>query len=103
VVVPDTGGLARIGESTLSGKVGGRGDSSFGDGFGGLKKLGVKEMTYKVRSISARAVSLRDPLLISSHIFGVAVAFVAASNCFATHHLPTILSVVINHCCMPTR
>jgi hypothetical protein len=103
VVVPDTGGLARIGESTLSGKVGGRGDSSFGDGFGGLKKLGVKEMTYKVRSISACAVSLRDPLLIKESYFRCGCCFIAASNCFATHYLPTILSVVINHYCMTTR
>lgn len=47
VVLPDLSGLARAGESTTAGKVTGRGDN-FGDGIQGLKKLGVKEMTYKM-------------------------------------------------------
>jgi DNA replication licensing factor MCM6 len=46
-VIPDTTGLARVGESTVAGKVSGRGEQ-FAEGVGGLKKLGVKEMTYKM-------------------------------------------------------
>lgn len=54
VVVPDTGGLARLGEAPVGGKVGGRGDGSgYGDSFGGLKKLGVKEMTYRMIFVAA--------------------------------------------------
>jgi DNA replication licensing factor MCM6 len=53
IVVPDTSGLARIGESAVSSKVSGRGDNSYGDGIGGLKKLGVKEMTYKVLFVAS--------------------------------------------------
>lgn len=45
-VVPDASGLARVGESTVSSK-GGRGDNG-ADGVTGLKKLGVREMTYKM-------------------------------------------------------
>lgn len=52
VVVPDTSGLARIGESAVAGRINGRGDSSFGDAFGGLKKLGVKEMTYRIMFVA---------------------------------------------------
>lgn len=46
-VLPDGSGLARAGESTVGGKITGRGDN-FGDGVQGLKKLGVKEMTYRM-------------------------------------------------------
>ncbi len=46
VVLPDTSGLARAGESTVSTKRSSGGEMN--DGVGGLKKLGVKEMTYKM-------------------------------------------------------
>lgn len=52
-VIPDTSGLARVGESTVSGKMSGRGDSQFGDGLSGLAKLGVKEMTYKILFVAS--------------------------------------------------
>jgi len=50
VVVPDSSGLSRAGESTVGGKSsGGRGaaGSELG-GVQGLKRLGVREMTYKM-------------------------------------------------------
>jgi len=53
VVVPDTGGLARLGESAISGKVSGRSDCTYGDAFGGLKQMGVKEMTFKVLFVAS--------------------------------------------------
>lgn len=43
-VVPDSGGLARVGESTTRGSEKG----GFNDGVSGIKSLGVKEMTYKL-------------------------------------------------------
>lgn len=46
-VSQDTSGLSRIGEPTTAGKTTGRGDN-FGDGIQGLKKLGSREMTYKM-------------------------------------------------------
>ena len=46
-VAQDTSGLARVGESTVKGKTTGRGDN-FGDGIQGLKKLGTREMTYRL-------------------------------------------------------
>ena len=46
-VIPDTSGLARVGESTVSGKASGRTENVMG-GVEGLKKLGVKELTYKL-------------------------------------------------------
>jgi DNA replication licensing factor MCM6 len=52
-VIPDTSGLARVGESTVSGKPsGGRGDNQFNEGVGGFKKLGVKELTYKLMFVA---------------------------------------------------
>ena len=47
VVVPDTNGLASVGESTVSGRSGTSRGSEH-EGFHGLKRLGCKEMTYKV-------------------------------------------------------
>jgi DNA replication licensing factor MCM6 len=52
-VVPDTSGLSRVGEATMGGKTQGKGAESFGDGVQGLKKLGVKEMTYKMIFIAS--------------------------------------------------
>ena len=52
-VIPDTSGLARVGEHTVSGKMSGRGDSQWGDGVQGLRRLGVKEMTYKILFIAS--------------------------------------------------
>lgn len=46
-VISDTTGLSRAGENSVSAKTTGRGDSA-GDGVTGLRKLGVKEMTYKL-------------------------------------------------------
>jgi hypothetical protein len=103
VVVPDTGGLARIGESTLSGKVGGRGDSSFGDGFGGLKKLGVKEMTYKVRFLQCMRSFIEGPTFDKQSYCWCRCCFHGRLQLFRHTLLPTILSVMINHYCMPTR
>ena len=45
-VVPDTTGMATIGESTQGGPRGRRGNEN--EGVQGLKKLGVKEFTYKL-------------------------------------------------------
>jgi DNA replication licensing factor MCM6 len=45
-VVPDTSGLARTGDTTVAGKTSRRGEE--GDAITGLKRLGVKEMTYKL-------------------------------------------------------
>ena len=53
-VLPETGGASRVGEIAMAGKGGGgRGDTQFGGGVGGLKKLGVREMTYKMLFIGA--------------------------------------------------
>lgn len=51
-VLPETGGASRVGEVAMGGKSGGRGDNNFGDGVGGLKALGVREMTYKLMFMS---------------------------------------------------
>ena len=52
IVVPDSSGLSRVGESTTSSKTtGGRG-SDVGGGFQGLSKMGCKEMTYKMLFIA---------------------------------------------------
>ena len=48
IVVPDAGGLSRVGESTTSSKSGGGRGSDVGGGFQGLSKMGCKEMTYKM-------------------------------------------------------
>ena len=53
-VLPDTSGLARAGETTLSSKRSGGGDG--GDGVQGLKKLGVKEMSYKMIFLASSIV-----------------------------------------------
>eukprot|EP00605_Chrysophyceae_sp_TOSAG23-4_P002185 GSChrysophyteH1.ASY1.ANO1.2415.1 assembled CDS len=42
-VIPDQGGLAKAGENTMS-----MPDRAFTDGVGGLRSLGVKELTYKL-------------------------------------------------------
>jgi len=52
-VIADTTGLGRAGETSVSGKTTGRGDSSAGDGVTGLRRLGVKEMTYKLIFIAS--------------------------------------------------
>ena len=44
-VVPDSSGLSKAGENTVSGKTTSRND---GGGVTGLKKLGVKELTFKM-------------------------------------------------------
>ena len=44
-VVPDNGGLARVGESTTRGPEKGGG---YSDGVTGIKGMGVREMTYKL-------------------------------------------------------
>ena len=50
-VLPDQGGLAKAGESTTSAP-----DRAFSDGVGGLRSLGVKEMTYKLVFIACGVV-----------------------------------------------
>lgn len=48
IVVPDSSALARVGEATVGGKPPGkRGAEGPDAGVVGLKKLGVKELTYK--------------------------------------------------------
>lgn len=47
-VVPDTSGLSRAGESTLGTKGNPSAPNSESGGVSGLRKLGVKEMTYKM-------------------------------------------------------
>lgn len=56
-VLPDTTGLARAGESAVSSKSSMA--NQFNDGVQGLKKLGVKEMTYKLIFV-ASSVMLTD-------------------------------------------
>lgn len=56
-VLPDTSGLSRAGETAMSSKKSGGGDMN--DGVQGLKKLGVKEMTYKMIFI-ASSVQITD-------------------------------------------
>lgn len=47
-MVPDSSALARVGEATVGGKPPGkRGAEGPDAGVVGLKKLGVKELTYK--------------------------------------------------------
>lgn len=52
-VVPDSSGLSRAGESIVSSKKVGRGNDYFGDGVSGLKRLGVREMTYKLMFVAS--------------------------------------------------
>lgn len=47
VVLPDSTGLSAAGEGAVAVKAGRRNDS-YGDGVQGLKRLGVREMTYKM-------------------------------------------------------
>lgn len=48
IVVPDSSALARVGEATVGGKAQGRRGAEGPDaGVTGLKKLGVKELTYR--------------------------------------------------------
>ena len=48
-VIPDGGGLAKVGESTTTSSARqNKSDRSFNDGVGGLKTLGVRELTYKM-------------------------------------------------------
>ena len=61
VVVPDTNGLASVGESTVSGRSGTSRGSEH-DGFHGLKRLGCKEMTYKVCHLFLFSLYLSHPL-----------------------------------------
>lgn len=67
VVVPDTSGLAKAGESAVATKAssGGRGDSSYENGVSGLKKLGVREMTYKMVFV-ASMVQITDQRQVSA-------------------------------------
>jgi DNA replication licensing factor MCM6 len=58
VVIPDTSGLARMGEAAVQSKSS-RSNSEFNDGISGLKKLGVKEMTYKLLFI-ASSIQMMD-------------------------------------------
>jgi DNA replication licensing factor MCM6 len=51
-VIPDSSS-GKIGENTTGGKSGGGRGESFGDGIQGLKKLGVKELTYKMLFIAS--------------------------------------------------
>jgi DNA replication licensing factor MCM6 len=53
VVVPDSGGMARAGEAALSARDG----PDSGQGFGGLKKMGVKELTYRTIFIACECLS----------------------------------------------
>jgi DNA replication licensing factor MCM6 len=56
-VLPDTSGLARAGEATISSR--GKSGSDVNDGVQGLKKLGCKEMTYKL-SFIASSIQIMD-------------------------------------------
>ncbi len=63
VVIPDTSSMSRAGGATLAV----RGDSNAGvrakdqgEGFGGLKKLGVREMTYRTVFIASGVTSLES-------------------------------------------
>ena len=47
MVLPDASGLSRAGEGAVGVKTGKRSDN-YGDGIQGLKRLGVREMTYKM-------------------------------------------------------
>ncbi len=58
-VLPDTSGLARAGESAIATKSGGRSNDNTGDGIQGLKRLGVKEMTYKMLFVAC-SIQLMD-------------------------------------------
>ena len=57
VVVPDAAGSSRLGDTTVSGKTTGRGESN-GEGVGGLKRLGVREMTYRIMFLACSVVPL---------------------------------------------
>lgn len=66
VVVPDTSGLSRAGETAVASKSGGRQDSSYENGVSGLKKLGVKEMSYKMVFV-ANMIQVTDQRQVSSN------------------------------------
>lgn len=67
VVVPDTSGLSKAGESAVASKAsgGGRGDASYENGVSGLQKLGVREMTYKMVFV-ANMVQITDQRQVES-------------------------------------
>ena len=56
VVIPDTGARSRAGEAAVSAKSsgGGRGGGAdSGQGYGGIKSLGVKELTYRTAFVAS--------------------------------------------------
>jgi DNA replication licensing factor MCM6 len=93
-VIPDASGLARAGESTTSAKSGGRNDG-FGDGVAGLKKLGVKEMTYKLLFI-ASAVQHTDQRT-GGPVNGVSLAELSGINNTSEVSFPLLLCIDL--CC----
>ena len=59
-VVPDSGGLARVGESTTVAP-----DRGMAEGVTGLQALGVREMTYKMLFVGMYSLSLSFYLSLS--------------------------------------
>lgn len=59
IVVPDSSALARVGEATVGAKPPGRRGAEGPDaGVTGLKKLGVKELTYRSVFVSSSVCSV---------------------------------------------
>lgn len=77
-VVPDTSGLSRAGEATVGGK---GGDGGADTGVQGLKKLGVKEMTYKMLFLACSIQHIDARMNSSSGISNI------VANCYFSKNL----------------
>jgi DNA replication licensing factor MCM6 len=60
IIIPDIAGQNRIGENTVSGKFGGSRGENTNEGVSGLKRLGVKEMTYRMLFIASAIQQHRE-------------------------------------------